>query len=801
MAGYETCRENLSKLLAWYKPRIGQRNEATTRLHLIDKIFFDCLGWEIEDVTVEEIYEGQYTDYSFFCPRRVLIIEAKKEGDYFELPAGCHNQVYSITSLFRDYPNLKKAIVQVAQYCQTRGVKYGVVCNGTQIVMFVATRSDGIPPFEGKSIVFSSLNYMLDNFFDFWNILSKPGIERGYVDSILIGDILPDLPPKLSNSISVYPGSKDRNVFQTDLQIVSDLVLEDIIKTRDLEVTFLRECYCQSGALSQYSRISKSILKARYAALFEPDQTNAVTIPASGKTGISGEILAESLSRRPIILLGDVGVGKSAFILYLTKVDSDSLFDDDAITLLIDLGSQASLTTDIREYVVKEISSQLRINHNIEIEENSFVRGVYNFEIERFRKSIYKDLFSTKPDLYKEKELEFLEGKIKNKEDHLKNSLEHVSKARKKQIIIFLDNADQRDDNTQQLAFLIAQEFAERWPATVFLCLRPDTYNRSLRTGTLSGYHPKVFTISPPRVDQVITKRLAFALRITSGEIALSSLPQELHLKLSKLDSIIRVFLYSLEHNRNLIQFIDNISNGNIRLALNLVKGFFGSGHVDTQKIIRIYEAAGSYHIPLHEFLHSVIYGDCAYYTPDQSILANIFDISRVDYKEHFLLPLLIGLLMSSKDTSAREGFVETKKVYERCQGLGFLPEQIDFAINRACRKKLIETSGRCFPESGSAFPFSLRATTMGAYHIEDLCWQFSYIDAIIVDTPILDNSIREKIHNENEIQRRLARTEILRKYLDGIWQELHDCGSLFNWSGISQKLKSQMEKIRISLL
>lgn len=41
---YETCRKNLEQLVDWYSTRASQRNEATTRLQLIDEIFFSCLG-------------------------------------------------------------------------------------------------------------------------------------------------------------------------------------------------------------------------------------------------------------------------------------------------------------------------------------------------------------------------------------------------------------------------------------------------------------------------------------------------------------------------------------------------------------------------------------------------------------------------------------------------------------------------------------------------------------------------------------------------------------------------------------
>lgn len=393
---YETCRKNLEQLVDWYSTRASQRNEATTRLQLIDEIFFSCLGWDKEDSILEEPYGRDYADYTFLAPRKVLIVEAKKEGDYFEVPAGKDRLEYSLSALMRDSPHLKAAIEQATSYCQSRGVPFGTVSNGHQIVAFVATRSDGLPPFEGKALVFPSLDFMLSHFLDLWQALSKPAIEQKKLYARLIGDILPELPPKLSSNITGYPGVVNRNVFQTDLQIISELVIEDITRSHELEANFLEECYSQNGALSQYALLSKSILQARYAALFESDTPGPTPVPAVNKEGISPELFAESLSRRPILLIGDVGVGKTTFIRHLIKVDAVQVFEN-AISLYIDLGSQATLSMDLRIFVLDEITKQLREDHGVDIEERNFVRGVYHGQLERFSRGIYSDLRESDP--------------------------------------------------------------------------------------------------------------------------------------------------------------------------------------------------------------------------------------------------------------------------------------------------------------------------------------------------------------------------------------------------------------------
>src|SRR5258708_16378750 len=115
---YETCRGNLEKLVAWYATTASERNEATTRFQLIDEIFFNCLGWDKEDSLLEEPYEGEYADYTFMAPRRVLIVEAKKEGNYFEVPSAKDHLEYSLTAFMQDYQNLKTPLGQTAGDCQ-----------------------------------------------------------------------------------------------------------------------------------------------------------------------------------------------------------------------------------------------------------------------------------------------------------------------------------------------------------------------------------------------------------------------------------------------------------------------------------------------------------------------------------------------------------------------------------------------------------------------------------------------------------------------------------------------------------
>jgi hypothetical protein len=194
--------------------------------------------------------------------------------------------------------------------------------------------------------------------------------------------------------------------------------------------------------------------------------------------------------------------------------------------------------------------------------------------------------------------------------------------------------------------------------------------------------------------------------------------------------------------------------------------------------------------------VRAVIYGDTIHYDPSRSLIANVFDISSRDGREHFLLPLLIGVLDRSPVAALNEGFVETESVYESLQNMGFTPDQIDYSVSKAVDKKLIETSGRHVPRRGDELPSSLRVTPAGLYHAYRLVPYFQYLDAVVVDTPVLDEKMREQIRPEENIRNRLTRAGIFIRYLDLMWKPLSNSAVGFDWMEASEALQREIAMI-----
>ena len=400
---YEDGKAALDQLIAWYEDNSDEhsRNEATTRLHLIDTLLVDVLNWPKEEIDAEHEVDQEYTDYALGKPAARMIAEAKREGAHFTVPVGITALIHKLPSLTGGPGGrqLKSAIAQAARYCAGRGVQLAMICNGTQVIAFLGVRTDGIPPLNGSALVFSSLSAMRENFHALWHNLSRYGVEARNLHVTLREGEAPSAPSPLAVQIPHYPGHRRRSDIQTGLQILADLFLEDITRDPNLQEEFLRATYATSGALSQYAMVSKQILQSRYSMLHEPS-VDIETEPAVSKLGmnpkIREDILASSLSRRPIILLGDVGVGKTMFIRRLIHVDAKDVFDE-SIVAYVDFGSQPLISINLDDYVMSEIENQLLLTYQIDIQERDFVEAVYHAELRRFEKTIYGEAQGVRP--------------------------------------------------------------------------------------------------------------------------------------------------------------------------------------------------------------------------------------------------------------------------------------------------------------------------------------------------------------------------------------------------------------------
>gem|GEM_PF-5049157 len=73
----------------------------------------------------------------------------------------------------------------------------------------------------------------------------------------------------------------------------------------------------------------------------------------------------------------------------------------------------------------------------------------------------------------------------------------------------------------------------------------------------------------------------------------------------------------------------------------------------------------------------------------------------------------------------------------------------------------------------------------------------FTYIDSIIVDTPITIQEYRDKIHNVQTIEDRISRVGLFLEYLDKAWGQMHSV--YFDWKEYSTSIRREMYNVQYS--
>lgn len=796
MDAYDNGRERLRELVLSNEGT--DRNESTTRLHLVDVLIRECLNWPLTHIVAEHYRLGEFADYVLGKPSLQVIWEAKREGVYFELPVGINDRLPVALATLREDPSTDRAIRQVLAYCHARGVPIACVTNGTQVIAFYASRTDGIAPLDGRAVVYASLDSILTRWSEFWGFLSPGGLSARSLQTYLRGKSPRALAlPRLADKIPGYPGRRRRTDREVDLRLLADVLLQDLESEPTLTDDFLINCYVSSGAGSPHLVVSREVLRANYSTVADvvPEISLEVANDRQGpNSSLTAEMVAAVSSIRPIVLLGEVGVGKSIFLHNLLQVEAKKVDPlAKAFSFYVDFGRGSALSRDLETYVRNRIETQLIDQYSIDIDSAEFTRAIYNGEINRFQRGLHGALKASDPAEYAKQEVRHLLALAEQRAEHLRRALEHLRATEGRLPVIVLDNVDQQDDGLQEAVFLIGTKLAAEWPGTVFVSLRPDTFARSKRQGTLAAYHPRVFTMPRTRADLVVDRRLTWArTRVAEGAVELPNFP---NLSNREVVAYLDTLLFSLKQEPRLMEILENLGGGNLRQVLTYLTGFIGSGYV---KVDRVLAAEYQYVIPVHEFVRAIALGDYEFYSPRDSDVTNVFDVLFDDRREHFLFPLIIGFVhaLNERVPHSLSGYVTSAEIYDFAQGLGFAEEQVGFQLGRAVRERALRTTGEVL-DTG---PF--QASTVGVFTTTRLASMFSYLDAILVNTPVLESSVLARLVNVDNILGRLDRCEVFLDYLGSAWALLPAAASThYDWPRLAQVAREEVLAARSKVL
>lgn len=351
----------------------GSVSEADTRANLIDKMLVQVLGWPEASISREEHVDRGFIDYSLQVQtRNYVAVEAKKEGTAFTFPTSAHRSLKLSGALLTDKA-VADAINQVRGYCDDGAIRYAIATNGYAWIVFRAIRED-IPWREGSARIFPTMEYILEHFTDFWNLLSFDAIQKGslgeeFGSSVRYPRELHRVVDKLFNADLPL----QRNRLHAQLHPLIETIFEDIADQDPVEI--LQSCYVHMGSLKIVAQDLNTVITDAIPRFLKQQGTEEIVQTAT-HAGRFGDAVQDALARHTgqlYLLLGGIGSGKTTFIKRYQRTVGKSVLDGRALWFHLDFLEAPIDPQELELFAWRGVRDQLRTRYrelNLETRRN-----------------------------------------------------------------------------------------------------------------------------------------------------------------------------------------------------------------------------------------------------------------------------------------------------------------------------------------------------------------------------------------------------------------------------------------------
>jgi len=757
-------------------------SESDTRAKIIDPLFINCLGWTEEDIRRETHIHKDYLDYIFSIDGfRKFVLEAKKIGQSFNIPNSFGSRYYKIGGAISTDRKIIQAIEQAQQYCINSGVRYGVVSNGHQYILFEAFKH-GSNWRDGQCIIFRSLKDIKQNFALFWNILNKESVRNGSLRKYLSQEFLPMEFHRPISKLHAKDAALTRNNMSPLLQPLIEHIFQDITGESQLKV--LQKCYVTQ---KQYENASLQISRHfdRPPSFAKKYQVKMMWESENQKGDFQQiyekceEFLRTKAPKGSLILLmGGIGSGKTTFVHHFFNFVIEK--PETTLWFYIDF-TKASPDPD-------------------KIEEHIFNSIIQNFE-RKYRDKLKEELASVGLDSIKP-------------EPKSITVLFTLLILKGYTISLVLDNADQHSyvsPKYQERTLLIAKYFTESLKTITILTLREESFFRSTMSGVLDALPLPVFHLSSPNFEKLIRYRIDYVLDLLekSDEEIRAETRSSIELGTSR--EVLKMFFQIIKNSlrstrrvgKEILEFLNDISGGDMRSVLHFFTTFLVSGNTDVTEMLEIEhrnreQGQVGYQIPLHHVIRSIILEHSMLYSSSRSRIMNVFDVNPEHTNSHFLHLRILNYLYNrlSYQPSQGRGFVEIDSIIDEGESMMIKKEAIADLLTRMARFGLVEFENQS--KEGYATATYARITNTGIYYLEKLINEFQYLDLVWIDTPISDkNLVRELLRHvvelrslktEKDLDERFYRTELFLDYLEKMEEKEFKNNPEFKDSDLTKK-------------
>lgn len=748
----KTLKEIIKDFEAFCKSR-GGASETDTRVKVIDRVLKEVLNWPESCISREDHVETGFLDYTLrLHDQPYVAVEAKREGSAFTIPHKMTERRYSLSGALMTDKRIKAAVDQVRTYCDDSDIpiKYAIATNGYTWIVFKAVRED-ISWKKGTARVFSSLEQIVENFTEFWNLLEFSQIDAGSLQDEF-GVTEPSDRKLLRVIDRLYNANLPllRNRYNTSLQPLINLIFEDIADQAQLEV--LQQCYIHTGSLTIVQNDLDDVITKSIPEFLERDGTRTVGDDKHWD-GLAHTLSSSvgAATGRLFLLLGGIGSGKTTFLKRYQRTTGKALLDGKTLWFAVDFLQAGDDPTVLETFVWRTILDELRKRYgDRNYEKMSQLKHVFADDIAVLQSTALNGLHPGAREY--ERELgKYVARWTENLSDYVPRLLRHSCRKDKLKPVLFVDNVDQLSPEYQGHIFLLAQRTTRLLDSITLISLREESYYNASIQKKFNAFTSHKFHIASPRFRAMIRSRIGYALDVLAERSAPGFVQHNLYSgeTRSSLSDFLRIVGDSIfGESPKIVRFIEALCYGNMRLALQMFAQFLTSGVTDVDKMLAIYRRDGNYYVAFHEFCKSIMLGERKYYKEQPSPILNIFNVGSQKNASHFTGWRLILYLEGRRGESSSEGvgYVPLSEVIGAFEQVFNNRGDVVVTLDRLVRKQLVEVNTRSLETAAGAS--HVRVTSAGIYYSRFLAKSFAYLDLVLQDTPLNDEGVEKSLRD-----------------------------------------------------
>jgi energy-coupling factor transporter ATP-binding protein EcfA2 len=432
----DSAKEKFDKICKELKAHnTSLETEQDARFQIIDRILVDVLGWDREGIRTEPHVDSGYVDYLISTGgRNRFVVEAKRISKLLIDTHQPRMAAYKVSG--PAIQSAMKGMEQAQRYCTDTAVLFSALTTGVEWIGFWAVRTDGIPPKEGKAIVFPSLEAIEEKFAIFYDLFSRQGIL----------DNLYQVHIHEAEGLQVSQGE----ILEPVIELSERRLLQKAPLLRDLESVYrsffstisgedpdmLAQCFVESkesrAADESLEKISRNLL-------------NKVDIVNSEQGTELANQMRESIDMQKgefVLIIGNKGAGKSTFIDRFFRLVLDSNLRSSCLVLRLDLADSDGNQSTISDWLIGKLKTELETN----LFKDSYptyedLQGIFFQDYKRLSEGEYKPLYQRDKNEFKEKFGEIIGKVIENKpQEYVRHLIKDAIYSRKLMPCIVFDH-------------------------------------------------------------------------------------------------------------------------------------------------------------------------------------------------------------------------------------------------------------------------------------------------------------------------------------------------------------------------